>query len=364
VICGGVFCVAQPHKKNTTPHNIDIYKKYTKNDCVIYKCMYNNPMRIAKRAGIVIVLLIMLAIAGQPVVAQSVSSHWFPETRHTVSGNFYKFFYSVKDPLTQFGYPITNAFRDSTGRLTQYFQRARFDLVTTDKGLVVVLADLGRYLYEDIGAYYNIAQNGPTCRLFPRTGFNVCYAFLPFYDAYQGETYFGDPISGIEMRDGIMMQYFTKVRLEYKSNPLNGQWVTISMLGRPAYDKYVGTPIYLYSNDPTTDNITESVPVTSITARAFVRDPLLAPGQSETIYLIVQDQDLNPLEGAVVSYTAIYPDGNNFEYQPIDPTGADGVLKITLPVSRIAPRQVIELQLKVKFQELNTTTRTWFRIWY
>ena len=90
-------------------------------------------MRIAKRAGIVFVLLIIIALAGQPVAAQSVSSHWFPETRHSVSGPFFNFFYGVKDPLTMFGYPITNAFRDSTGRLTQYFQRARFDLVTTNR---------------------------------------------------------------------------------------------------------------------------------------------------------------------------------------------------------------------------------------
>jgi hypothetical protein len=137
--------------------------------------------------------------------------------------------------------------------------------------------------------------------------------------------------------------------------------VTISQLGRPAYDKYVGNPIYLL---PTGPNITSDVPVTSITARAFVRDPLLAPGQQETIYLIVQDQDLNPLKGVQVSYVAIYPDGNNIAYHSMDETGADGVLMITLPVSRIAPRQVVELQLTVEFQTLKTSARTWFRIWY
>jgi len=325
-------------------------------------------MRIAKRAGIVFILLMMLALAGQPVAAQNVSSRWFPETRHTVSGYFFNFYYGLKDPLTQFGYPITDAFRDSTGRLTQYFQRARFDLVITDQGPVVILADLGRYLYEDIGASYNIMQEGPTCRSFPRTGKSVCYSFLQFYDAHQGDKYIGDPISGIEFRDGRFMQYFTKVRLEYDSNLPDGRRVKISQLGRPAYDKYVGNPIYLWgSGDPGTSgsDIPGSLPVTAITAYAFVHDPLLAAGQQQqTVYVIVRDQDLQPVPGATVSILAIYPDGKNFFYPPQEATGTDGILQITLPVSKVAPRQVIELQLSIEFQGLKASTRTWFRIWY
>ncbi len=323
-------------------------------------------MRIAKRAGIIFVLLMMFSLAGYPVVAQNVSSQWFPETRHTVSGIFFNFFYSVKDPLTQFGYPITDVIRDTTGRQTQYFQRARFDLVITDKGPIIQLADLGRYLYEDIGAAYNIVQTGPLCRPFPATGKTVCYDFLTFYDAHQGDLYIGDPITGIELRDGHYMQYFTKGRLEYDFTLPEGRRVVISQLGRPAFDKYVGNPCFLWGacNENEIDAIPLSAQVDAITARAFVRDPLLAPGQQQTIYLIVQNQNLLPVKGAQVSILALYPDGKKSAYRPVDLTAADGILKISLPVSRLDPGQVVELRFSVEFQGLKTTTNTWFRIWY
>jgi hypothetical protein len=328
--------------------------------------MYNGLMRIAKRAGMVVVLLIMLGLAGQPVVAQNAGAQYFSETHHTVSGYFYDFFYTPKDPLTYFGYPITDAFLDSTGHLTQYFQRARFDLVMTDKGPVVVLADIGRYLYEDIGAAYNIVQNGPSCRPFPRTGKPVCYSFLQFYDAHQGDTYIGDPISGIEYRDGRYMQYFTKVRLEYDSNLPEGHKVIISLLGRPAFDLIVGDTTKLFDDNPGdgANVLIVPLPVTAITARAFVHDPLLAAGQQQTIYLIVQDQDLHPVKGAQASVLALYPDGSQYAYRPLDLTGDDGILAFTLPVSKLAPRQVVGLLIKVEFQGLKATASTWFRIWY
>ena len=231
----------------------------------------------------------------------------------------------------------------------------------TDKGPVVTLADLGKYLYEDIGAAYNILQIGAACRFFPLTGKTVCYAFLQFYDAHQGDIYFGDPISGIEFRDGRLVQYFTKVRMEYQANLPEGRKVSLSLLGRPAFDKYVGNSILLSRSDP---NLPASLPVTSITALAFVHDPVLAAGQQQTVFLIVQDQNRRPVKGAQASVLAIYPDGNQYAYPQFEVTGADGILKITLPVAKIDPRQVVELQLTVEFQGLSAKTGTWFRIWY
>ena len=323
-------------------------------------------MRIVKRAGIFFVLL-MIFIGWQPAAAQNINSHWFPETRHSVKGEFFSFYFSVKDPQMYFGYPITDEFRDATtGRLTQYFQRARFDLIISDKGPVVNLANLGAFLYEDINAAYNIQQTGPTCRLFPKTGKTVCYAFLQFYDAYQGEQFFGDPISGLEYRDGHVVQYFTKVSMEWQQNLPEGHKVVLSQLGRLAFDKYVGDARILWGNDPNavTDAIPVQAPVTRIIARAFVHDALLAVGKQETIYLIVQDQDMRPVKGAQASVLAVYPDGTKFAYRPLDVTGSDGILRITIPVSRIAPRQVVALEIKVEFQGLTTNAITWFRIWY
>ena len=74
---------------------------------------------------------------------------------------------------------------------------------------------------------------------------------------------------------------------------------------------------------------------------------------------------MNPVKGAEVSYVVIYPDGTSLPTNLFDvATGADGILKIALPVSMGSPRQVVEVQLTVKLQELRATTRTWYRIWY
>jgi hypothetical protein len=51
---------------------------------------------------------------------------FFPETGHTLGGNF-KQFWNSKGGLAIFGYPISEEFQES-GSLVQYFERARFEL--------------------------------------------------------------------------------------------------------------------------------------------------------------------------------------------------------------------------------------------
>ena len=328
--------------------------------CVFVKYMYNGLMRIAKRAGIGILLLLILTAVCQPVAAQSSTSRWFPETRHWVKGDFLKFYNSVKDPLTVFGYPITEEFNDSTAHLTQYFQRARFDLIATDKGMVVNLAHLGKFVYEDIGAASNIVQDGPTCRSFAVTHKNVCYAFLQFFDAYHGDLFFGDPISWIESRDGHLVQYFTNVRMEWQPNLPDGHRVVLTHLGELVRDQILGDA---GRESDITAGPSED-PVTSITAKAFVKSSLLATGKSETIYVIVQDQNLLPVKGADAYVEVVYPDGTKYKNVPSETTNQFGILVITLQVVPISPRQVVDLDITVNYQGLHAKAATWFRIWY
>ncbi len=328
------------------------------------KCLYNSVMRIAKRVGTFIVLALILVSVGQPVIAaQDTGPVWFPETRHTLRGEFLKFYYSVSDPLTLFGYPITGQFYDPTGHLTQYFQRARFDLEDTPQGPVVTSANLGWMLYDDTGQPYNIQQTGPTCRLFPATSKTVCYAFLQFYDAYQGEKYFGDPISGLEIRDGLIVQYFTKVRMEWHSNLPEGRKVKLTLLGRPAFDKYVNDPSLLNS-ETQSDAIFVKPKVTNITAHAFVQNALIGPGSTQVVYLIVQDQDLQPVSGVEASIKIIWPDGSVYPQKLPGSTGPDGVMQIPLTVGNFQPRQVIQLEITASLGDKTSIANTWFRIWY
>ncbi len=319
-------------------------------------------MRIAKRAGLGIVLLIIIASVCQPVSADTSGSSWFPLTRHFVQGEFLKFYQSAPDPLTLFGYPITEAFTDQTGRLIQYFQRARFELLMTDKGLTVNLARLGYIMYDEKGTPPGFIEDPLTCRLFPSTGKNVCYAFLQFYDSYHGEIYFGDPISGAELRNGLIVQYFEKARLEYRKNLPEGHRVILTKLGEQAYDMIEG-------NQATRNGINGFIQaptqIDSLTARAFVSQALVTRGMTETVFLIVNDQDLRPVRGAMASVTVVNPNGSKYTFRPQSVTDANGILKFEVPVpADLAPRQAVTMNITTEVQGMKANTATWFRLWY
>ncbi len=319
-------------------------------------------MRIAKKAGIWIAFLFVIATLYQPAAADASGPLYFPSTNSVIEGDFLKFYQSAPDPMTLFGYPITNAFVDQTGHLTQYFQRARFDLLMTEKGPTVVLAKLGWMLIDENGTPPNFLEDPFSCRLFPATGKNVCYAFLQFYDSHHGEIYFGNPISGAESRDGRIVQYFENVRMEYLKNLPEGHRVILTMLGKWALEKY--EPRGSYNQPNLRDGITAPHTIDSLTARAFVRSALVSRGVEQTVFLIVQDQDRQPVVGAEASVTVLNPDGTKFTYRPLGVTGADGILKIKLTAPDLAPRQAVTLEITAELRNLKANTATWFRIWY
>jgi hypothetical protein len=100
---------------------------------------------------------------------------------HIVQGEFLKFYRSASDPLLVFGYPITDEFVDPvTHVMTQYFQKARFDLISTTAGPIIELAPLGQSMHTGVAPTASIPTNGSACRFFQQTGKNVCFAFLQF----------------------------------------------------------------------------------------------------------------------------------------------------------------------------------------
>jgi hypothetical protein len=67
----------------------------------------------------------------------------FPETGHTLRGAF-RYFWETNGNLPIFGYPITEEYNAaSTGRLTQYFERARFELIQQNGNYTVELGMIG-----------------------------------------------------------------------------------------------------------------------------------------------------------------------------------------------------------------------------
>ncbi|MEW6180379.1 MAG: hypothetical protein AB1522_10670 [Chloroflexota bacterium] len=279
-----------------------------------------------------------------------------------VSGAFLAQYYSVPNPLEIYGLPITQEFEgvSSFGICTrmQYFTKARFDLVRTPEGERVVVANLGELLYPGPGPLAPVPTEGPTCRRFDATGKSVCYAFLQFYEANNGEVNFGNPISDLEIREGRYVQYFEKVRMEWQPERQAESHVVLTDLGKRHFDLVQRD---LEAGRPIGSAIAgrQRFPV----AHAFFAHPLIGAHNSQTLYVVVVDRFRQPVEGAEVSVVLEYPDGERAAYR-LNNTDASGITTLTFNVGEWQPRQVITLEALVNANGEEAHAESWFRIWY
>jgi|WetSurMetagenome_2_1015567.scaffolds.fasta_scaffold101866_2 hypothetical protein len=287
------------------------------------------------------------------------NEQYFDETGYTVRGDFLTYFQSVKDPLQIFGYPITDEIQDaSSGRTVQYFQRARLE--RNSRG-AVEMAPLGKLLYDQKGTPVTDASNSMACRKFPATGFNVCYAFLRFYDDNKGPNFFGNPISNIELRDGRYVQYFEKVRLEWRPEMPAGERVVLADLGRIYYDSRVGV-VY----DPEKANGSSIIMTTGqvkLQTHAFVSQALIPANKWQSIYVVVQDQNFAPVKDAMVIVSVYFPDGSQYDVR-MPATDANGISTHSFMVKDMPVKQIVRVDVNVEYQGEQSQASTWFRIWW
>lgn len=308
-----------------------------------------------------IALIILGLIVGLPTgaFAQATDPLYFEETGHSIKGEFLKFYLSAGDSLLLFGYPVTDEFVDPiNGQRSQYFQRARFDLVDTPAGQRIQLAPLGEILYQTGAPEVPLTKSSPVCRSFSQTKHTVCYAFLQFYDLNNGSVYFGNPVSELEEEDNRYVQYFENVRMEWRPELPSGQRVALSDLGRIYYDYRIGLQDLTRPQGTNISNLPRT-----IQANAFVNYALIPANSDQDLYVIVQDQTLQPVEGASVSVTILQPDGQQELFRaPF--TNYDGISKLTFKVKDLPVREVVEVEVTVEYQAQISETSTWFRIWW
>jgi hypothetical protein len=311
-----------------------------------------------------ILAALMLAGFASAGFAQTPEPQEFPGSGYTVTGEFLTFYRSLPDPYVMLGLPINDAEVDPlTGRLMQYFQRGRLELdPNAPAGQQVRFSNVAELQYVAGGQLAPVRNSGPTCRSFP-TGHNVCYGFLQFYELYQGDTYFGNPISDVELANGRMVQYFENVRLEWRGEVVNGRHVGLSDMGRFYYDLVrKGSPpppsSEIIGNPPPGDPV-------SLNVRAFVKHSLLSANSQQTLYIVVQDQALNPVHNASITVDVSMPDGTQQSYRP-RPTDADGITVFTFSAGDVAVKQIVHIDVAAALPELQLEqqTSTWFRIWW
>lgn len=315
-------------------------------------------MRIVNRLlwGIIIVAMLASELAYK-AYAQSPSQS-FQGTNYTVSGEFLEFYRSISDPYAILGFPISPEMEEPVSHYTvQYFQLGRLELHPDEPpGQRVHISDLGLYLYKP-GAPIpaNVPTRGPNCRLFPATGKSVCLAFLQFYDKY-GAKYFGNPISQVEFSDGRYIQYFEKAAMEWRPESPEGRRVGLSDLG----ERYLSL-INGQIDNSAPSWIPNGRPL-RIQVRAFTQQALIPANSGQTLFVVVQDEKLNPVPNAAISVKVSLPNRHENYRPPV--TDQDGISVFSFNVGAVDVKQIVNIEVTANVNGLEENASTSFRVWW
>ena len=313
---------------------------------------------IARRSFTILLAFCLLSITWASAFAQTLDFKYFAETGHNVKGEFLKFYNSNPNALILFGYPITEEFTTKDGLTIQYFQRARFELSPQlPEGQRVALTSIGAVIYVPQEPM-SVSGNALACRTFS-TGFDVCYDFLAFFDKYGGTAQFGNPVSAFEYRENKIVQYFEKARFEWQPGRPEAQRVVLSDLGRIYFDKLGEDPALLPSVKPI-DNSQSAI--LSLKTHAFVKKAVTLADDSQSIFIIVQDQNLRPVSNAACNATIAWPDKHT-DLANIT-TNSNGIGIIPITFTKQPHGSMVYTHVTCTYNNLKATTVTSFRIWY
>jgi hypothetical protein len=328
-----------------------------------YVYAYNEPVNLPARIKLVlIVCLAVLLLHGANIsYAQDVDFKIFSQSGHRVSGEFLEFYNRVENAEIYFGYPISREFTDQlTGRRTQYFQRVRFEYYPDEKELQtrVKLSDLGNFLYEETrGDDLPIISSSPACMEY-ETGFKVCLAFLEYYLANGAVSQFGFPISNFRVEDGRIVQYFNRAKFTWLPNGAPGQRVQLSDLGRIYFYQHLENPELLEPEEGNT-----VIDILALKTRVFTEKALVGSGENLTVYVIVQDQNLNPVPNANVSIVLKSSEDGADKNHLLPPTGENGFTKLTIPY-QAEEVGVVEIEAAASYLDYKDRAVTSFRVWW
>lgn len=306
-------------------------------------------MHIKKTWGGIACLLGLLSsfVGIIPANAQS-GVLYFPETGHVVSGEFLHFYNQTPEAKLLYGYPITDAFVDPQyGVLVQYFQKVRFQLnEDMPLELRVTLSPLGKFTYKS-GQQRLVSVNPAACRTFSETadGFIICYAFLDFFLAHGGVAQFGYPISNLESHEGQVMQYFQKARFEWHPELPHGQRVQLSDLGSIYFYQQRLDQNYLRQQN----NLPQTI--LSLKVKAFPERAITGLKGSQTIHILVHDQNYLPVSRAMLSMQIQSPIGESVTYPLEISTDKDGLAHLTMTFDTVRPGTYI-ITVRARLNEL------------
>lgn len=188
--------------------------------------------------ALLLTLLTGTTLLIRPALATSADGAWSSyaaATGHNISGQV-KQFYDQHGGLAVFGLPLTERF--SQGAIeVQYFERARFEIRAERISLSRVASALTRIREETAFAWLSQSPV-PERTFYAQSGHTLGGAFGDFWRRRGGVAIFGYPISEEFVEDGVLVQYFERVRLEYRPDNPKAP-VQIGLLGR-SYAQLMG----------------------------------------------------------------------------------------------------------------------------
>lgn len=172
-------------------------------------------------AALLIIASLWIGTLPHPASAQG-DLRYFAETGHFLRGAF-RAYWERNGGVAIFGFPITEEYRRSDGRIVQWFQRARFELAQANPP-VVQLGHLGREFTGDRIFPQAPPQPGAArVRYFSETNHTLRGLFKETWERRGGLAIFGYPISE-EIYENIngqwtLVQYFERYRFELRLYP-------------------------------------------------------------------------------------------------------------------------------------------------
>ncbi|HMA35477.1 MAG TPA: hypothetical protein VKY74_13490 [Chloroflexia bacterium] len=200
--------------------------------------------------------LLLLSMLAAPAILAQTTSHTFPETGHTVAGQFWTY-WQTHGGLAQQGYPLSEEFTevsDLNGKpyTVQYFERAVFEKHPENAPPYnTLLSLLGTFRYQaKYGAAGAPNQQASTVnpRFFPETHHTLGGIFRTYWEQHGGLAQQGYPISDefTEVSDlnhqSYTVQYFERAVFEKHPENAPPYNVLLSQLGTFQYREKYANP--------------------------------------------------------------------------------------------------------------------------
>ncbi len=314
-------------------------------------------------------VLLSLSYPASTVQAQTSGGYdtYCKDSGHRIDEHFVRYFYDNGGPVI-FGCPMTESFMER-GILVQYFQKARIEWHPDNpdpyKIQLGLLGDELKYRQP------RIQEPIPRSRrrvYFPQTGHTIAYTFLDYFKAHGGIDIFGYPITEMYFEDGIVVQYFQRLKMEWHpDDPVSR--VQIGNLG----ELYLATyrdripPEALRPVDARPDTGVASLGISVKQVRAVVslRYSVMSRRRDQTVSVLVTSDKGDPVPGATVHIRFETTSGKELPgTSRTVTTNEHGFAQASIPVQNGKTGTQVVVRVDVTYGPHQTVAQNVFLLWW